>query len=1074
MKVSIGLVWAVWCIGILISQPLSAQFFETKVTESRIYRLSLSEAQKMGFKDFSDVSFYGYPGMLPQKLDSVQLQLQEIPALQQGNYLYVYLQGPHSILWRDQEAPQYIHHIYEDTLSYLIGKKTNPKRIQSFTLEGLNIQENPFLYRFFTHKEEKTNILNSGKSWYSNPIRQGQSLNINFGIKSESGKPWLVRGKVMGQSQSTASMRVLTGDQLLQEVQFTPIPNTTYGLKGDEKPIGFEFLPIGGQLAQLRFTFQGTGSGYLEHVIVGVPYSQPEWKNGIFESERIQEIPLPSHQLVWEISDFHQPKNFSGTAGIGKKWAIFSESSVADLSIFGMKNLGLRQNSKASELLILAPSQLLFSASRLQAHKESLGISTEVVNLQEIYHSFGYGNSDLTAVRNYIAWKYHPSKTLKNVLILGKGTFDYKGKLGGRPNLVPVYTSDNSLNPLTTYSSDDYLALIDWGQGEWEESRDGDELLQIGVGRIPVINGAEATIVVDKIIRYETQSLFGTWNRNLTFLADDGDNNIHLRDGESLSTYLEENHPDFLLQKLYLDRFEQEDLGSSQASPQAKKELQKVLEEGTLLLNFIGHGNETTLTAEEIFKVADLQDWPEMEVLPVWMTATCEFGRFDNPFLRSAAEELLIAKNKGALALLSTGRPVFSSVNFSLNSAFVQQVFNRENDQFQDLGSIYKNTKNNSQNGSLNRNFSLLGDPSLRLALPELNVEILELKSSDGLETDSLKANQEITLIAEIQDPLTHARIVGFEGEYLIEVYDKPEIHKTLGNESNPVSFPEESNRIFKGTGEVKNGVLESRFWIGKTIDLKLGEGKIRILAHSHTKASAGMGIKSILIGEENPIISSDLEGPEIEVKINNQEGPYLFSSQSVPIDLRFQDQSGVNSSSMDPQQLLSIQINENAPEYIGNLYVADNGDYKTGSLSTRANGLKEGFNTVTFRAWDNVGNGSEHKVPIEVRGSNQLKILSHKVYPNPSSEIAYFELTHNRPGETLLLKIDLYSLGGEILFSESFRYVKAKEKIENLTWKFFQSRTKYPAKGTYIYKLTLLTETDIASDHVSGKLVIE
>ncbi|WP_051287113.1 type IX secretion system sortase PorU [Algoriphagus mannitolivorans] len=1075
MKVSAWLVWFACGLGLLNSERASAQFFETKITESKIYRLSLSDARKLGFNDLSQVSFFGYPGMLPQKLDSSQLQLQEIPAFIKGENLYVFLQGPHSIDWKENESPKYIHHHYEDTLSYLIGKSSNPKRLQSGFSGTANIPNNPVLFRFFTHKEEKTNLLNSGKTWYSNPIRQGQSLNLNLGLKTQSDHPWLVSGEVMSQATTSSSIRILTGDQLLHEVQFSPLPNTTYGLKGDARTFNFDFLPNGKQLSQLRFTFQGNSSGgFLDYVLVGVPYYRNEWENGVFESEKIQEIPIPTDRMVWEVSDFFQPKRWEGTSGNGKKWAIFFENSIPSLSIYGTKNLGLRLNSKKSELLIIAPPQLLFSASKLQSHKESLGVSCEVVNLQDIYNSFGYGNSDLSAIRNFIAWKYHASKTLKNVLILGKGTFDYKGILGGRPNLVPVYASRNSLNPLTTYSSDDYFAQIDWGQGEWVESREGDEKLQIGIGRIPVINGLEAGIVIDKIIRYETVPSFGAWKRNLTFIADDGDNNIHLRDAESLSKYLNENHPDFLIQKQYLDRFEQLTSGSSQSSPQANAELQKALEKGTLLLNFIGHGNETTLTAEEIFSVADLKDWPEMDLLPIWMTATCEFGRFDSPFLRSAAEELLIAKNKGAIALLSTGRPVFSSVNFTLNNAFIQNAFLRDSDRYLDLGTIYKNTKNNSQNGPFNRNFSLLGDPSLRLPLPELRIEILDLKTAGGSKSDTLRANQEVVLRAEIRDPISNSMIAGFEGEYLIEIFGKPETQMTLGNESNPVSFSEESNRIFKGKGEVKGGTLESRFWVGKNIDLDLGEGRIRIVAKSSNNSFEAMGVKATTVGGENPSPDSDQVGPEIQLKLNLQDPPFLFHSRSVQMELKLNDQSGVNASSFNPNQLLSYQINEDSPVFLGDLYVAENGNFKSGYLSTRIEGLKEGFNTLTIRAWDNLGNGSVYQVPVEIRGSDQIRILSHKVFPNPSSDIANFELTHNRPGETLLLKIDLYSLGGEILFSESFRYVKTLEKIENLTWNFFQGQTKYPAKGTYIYKLTLLTETDFTSDQVSGKLVIE
>src|SRR5690606_1196999 len=225
-------------------------------------------------------------------------------------------------------------------------------------------------------------------------------------------------------------------------------------------------------------------------------------------------------------------------------------------------------------------------------------IYSEVAYLEDIFDAFGYGNPDLTGIRNFIAWHYHQGGQLQNVLILGKATFDYKGILGGRPKLVPIYTSRNSLNPLTTFSSDDYFALLEFGQGEWEESREGDEHMQIGVGRLPVINAHEARIVVDKIIDYESKPKAGDWKKTVAFFADDGDNNIHLRDSEAHASYLDKNHKEYKQLKLYLDRFKQENARKTQSSPQAESVLEETLEQGILLLNFIGHGNEATLTAE--------------------------------------------------------------------------------------------------------------------------------------------------------------------------------------------------------------------------------------------------------------------------------------------------------------------------------------------------------------------------------------------------------------------------------------------------------------------------------------------
>lgn len=320
--------------------------------------------------------------------------------------------------------------------------------------------------------------------------------------------------------------------------------------------------------------------------------------------------------------------------------------------------------------------------------------------------------------------------------------------------------------------------------------------------------------MVEKIIRYETNPIRSPKSAAVTLLADDADNNIHARDAEAHASYLTENHPEFHLKKLYLDRFEQESSGTTQRSPQAKDALKSTVDEGTLILNYIGHGNETTLTAEEIFKVSDLADWGKQKDLALWVTATCEFGRHDSPFIRSAAEELLFAINKGAVALLTTGRPVFSSVNFALNEAFIEAVFQKKEGQFQSLGAIFKDTKNRSLNGSLNRNFSLLGDPSLKLALPELEVKISSIEDvRKEIQADTLKAFQEVRLTAEIIDPLTQAFQAGFNGDFQLEIRDKPVKLETLGDESNPFQFEEEAVLIFKGQGTVESGILEASFF---------------------------------------------------------------------------------------------------------------------------------------------------------------------------------------------------------------------------------------------------------------------
>jgi hypothetical protein len=1057
-----------------------SDFFQFKIRTQGVYKISAQEAAKLGFTTLSEVSVFGYPGMLPQKLQPEQLELQEIPSMEIDGSLYFFLSGPNSLAF-SEEGIRYTHHLYSDSLSYLIGKKANPKRISE--LQGQSTPADPSLiwYSFKTSKEEKSNILNSGRGWFSDPIRQGQSFNVNLGLRSETNSPWILNGRLMAQSFSSSTMRVLTGDQLLSEVEFSPIPNTTYGIKGRTVDFDLKISPSTNSLSQLRFTFQGNGSesaGFLDYVVVGVPFANDKLTEGIFESESPKAISLKPTFKTWEVSNIFKPLAFgntSGTSATGRKWVIFSPEKTTEIKEFKSISMDLRKTEVSPELLIITSPLLRSTANKLRNHKERIGVKTIVASTEEIFQAFGYGNPDLTAIRNFIAFTYQANKSLKNVIILGKGTFDQKRKLGGRPNLVPIYSSRESLNPLTTFSSDDYYGLIGWGQGQWEESREGDEQMQIGVGRLPAINFAEANEMVEKIIRYETNPFRTSKSSTVTFLADDADNNIHIRDAEVHANYLSENHPEFLLNKLYLDRFEQERSGTTQRSPQAKDALKKTLDEGTLILNYIGHGNETTLTAEEIFKVSDLADWAKQEELALWVTATCEFGRHDSPFIRSAAEELLFAQNKGAIALLTTGRPVFSSVNFTLNEAFIEEVFKKEEGQYQTLGSVFKNTKNRSLNGALNRNFSLLGDPSLKLALPELEVKITSIEdATKEIRADTLKALQEIVLKAEIIDPLTQSFQAGFNGEYQIEVRDKPVASKTLGDESSPFEFEDEAVLVFRGQGKIESGILQARFLVPKGINPEFGKGKLRIRGWDSSTGLQAMGSLSPLVGGKKLTNNQDTSGPQIIPKVNAQnEGPFIFSSPNLTIEAALIDQSGINVSGYIPGQDLTIQLNDQSPIILNEHYLATNGSYQEGTFRIYLEGFVEGKNSVTIRAWDNVGNESMKIFEVEIKGSQTIQILGHKVFPNPATIESNFEIKHNRRGENLNLTLEVYSLTGQILFSESFRLIKAEEIIQNLTWIFLQRQTKYPAKGTYIYKLELQSESDLTSDSVSGKIVI-
>jgi hypothetical protein len=525
-----------------------------------------------------------------------------------------------------------------------------------------------------------------------------------------------------------------------------------------------------------------------------------------------------------------------------------------------------------------------------------------------------------------------------------------------------------------------------------------------------------------------------------------------------------------------LDRYEQTKSGGRQESPAAKKAILESLNSGTLLLNYVGHGNETTLSAEEIFKVQDLENWPNQTQLPLWFTATCEFGRHDSPFIRSAAEELLFADSKGAIGLLSTGRPVFSSVNFTINEAFIQALAAAGKLGGTDLGSLYRQTKNESLNGSYNRNFSLLGDPSLRLALPESSVRIEKLSTLNNQSAvDTLSTLIPMKLTAAVIDPLTQAFLSSIQGNFRLEIWGQATKSKTLGDENAAFEFSEENQRVFSGEGEVRNGKIESQFILPEGLGNSREKIQIRIQVWDKDKKiqAAGVGSFPILNQKKGDL---DQNGPQITAEIDGQgiaNIPPIFSTQ-VRVVLTFRDPSGINSSALLPDKTMQLRINQGPPQQIYQTYRAIEGSFEKGTAQVLLTGLKEGKNTVEVLAWDNFGNRGIYSFSLEVQNSEQLQVISHQIYPNPSNTNASIRFQHNRPQETLQAIWTVYSQQGQVLFSEKRRFVNAEEEIVGWNWIFFQSKTKYPAKGTYIYNLTLQSESSQEVDSVSGKLVIQ
>ena len=378
-------------------------------------------------------------------------------------------------------------------------------------------------------------------------------------------------------------------------------------------------------------------------------------------------------------------------------------------------------------MLIVTHANFLETAQDFANYKtEEKGILTKVVTVDQVYNEFSSGAQDITAIRDMAKMLYDRSANFKFLLLFGDASYDYKNRIKENTNYVPTYQAYESMNDIKTYTSDDYFGFLEDTEGTWSESGQN-HTLDIGVGRFPIQTIEQATGIINKIKNYHNKELYGNWKNEITFVADDGDDNLHMKDANSLASDINQNFSEYNANKIYLDAFVQTSSAQGETSKTASEEINRQLDRGTFIVNYTGHGGEIGWTQEQILTVPQINSWTNKQ-LPLFVTATCEFGRYDDPVRISGAEYTLINPNGGAIAIISTTRPVYASSNKQLNDQFYKAVFLPNKDgSMPTLGEVMISTKNNSLNGVYNRNFSLLGDPSLTLAYPQETVKITHL-----------------------------------------------------------------------------------------------------------------------------------------------------------------------------------------------------------------------------------------------------------------------------------------------------------------------------------------------------------
>jgi hypothetical protein len=459
------------------------------------------------------------------------------------------------------------------------------------------------------------------------------------------------------------------------------------------------------------------------------------------------------------------------------------------------------------------------------------------------------------------------------------------------------------------------------------------------------------------------------------------------------------------------------------------------------------------------------------QLLPLFVTATCEFGRHDDPRIISGGEYLLHNPDGGAIGLVTSSRPVFSSTNYLLNEALYQYIFSKEEGNYLDMGTIFRNTKNASLNGSINRNFSFLGDPSMKLAYPEHRIQV-------GLDTtmmspgDTLNALEKVKFVGEVvrEDGTT---IDDFNGTLMATIFDKTVSLETLGNEGPTMKY---STRwpIFRGEASVTGGRFEFTFIVPKNITYDIDHGKISLYAYNsgRTFDANGSGIE-YLIGGIDPDPVPDNQPPDIVLYINDT----TFKNGGITgPDIRLiavlADESGINISGNDPEKEIAGHLDDEMRYTLNNYYIADLDTYQSGRVTFPIDGISTGHHRITVQASDTYNNSSDAEIEfLVVEGPLTIdKLMS---YPNPFRDYTRIAFEHNRAGDDLEIIAAVFTVNGQKIKEYKTIRNNAESRIEVFEWNVAGRYEQTMNSGLYILRIQLRSVKDGALEEASLKLVM-
>lgn len=1084
----------------------SGRWVKVRVSGTGMHRVSASQLKSMGFKDASKVNVYGYGGnIISSALTAAQpddLPMQPVVRLSDGGIVFY---GVGTVAEYIDDKGQLSHEQnYFSTASYYYlsdreTDKTTPEAIEpSGTVSGDIIDAVPVMV---VHEREleaagPTGRILLGEDFRSvtkqnfsleMPGRKAETpveLTVRMGAKSAGGTN-VYSVTANGAHAGDVNISGLRGSYSEVHSVLDSLKTTITPLDNSEKlDIEVAYTPSGAQVVYMsRMDFikvTYTRSLHFANDEIAFSYAS---RNG---DETLRITGGDATTQLWDVTDAAAPRRINVTPGSdgslqfnafpgARKYIAFTPAGVTD-EVSGsvqVRNQDLHA-LETPDMVIISPEQFLNQALRIaQMHSDDDGMDVVVLKPEDVYNEFSSGSPDASAFRKLLKmWYDRDPEKIKYCLLMGRATYDNRQltatvKNAGYPRL-PIWQSVNSSSETSSFCSDNFIGMLD----DCERLAMGTAKVRVAVGRMPVKNASEATQAVDKLINYVESSDLGSWRNQVMVIADDADGGDHLRQAQKVITAMEGqgNGENFMYERLYLDSYPLGTASTSKSYPDARKRMFKILNDGVGFIDFIGHGNPTSLTHENLLTYTDVTSMTNKR-LPIMLAATCEFMRFDSDNI-SAAEIMWLNNKGGTIAFIAANRKVYITQNGMFNEAIGKNFFRRDaQGHARRLGDVYIGGLNDYPSTDDNRHrYALMGDPALKIVSPELCVAIDEIDGvaladiHDAGDYPVLTARSKVKVKGRVTDA-DGALLADFNGRVVPTVFDAERAittygHPSVGEDDGKVmTYNDRKNRLFTGSFAVKGGLWEATVIIPEEIDNNYSPALLNMYAYSDDLREAnGATTQFYVYGYADDSEDRDTTDPEIlGIGLNSymfRDGGIVNSSPLFVAKVR--DDSGINiSSSGIGKQMTLIVDGRRVYEDLVDQFTPDPDDYLAGEVQYTIPTLDDGDHQLMFTVWDNAGNNTSRTLNFKVKSDMQPSV---NVYTDASPATAgvTFYVAPDLPLEGTHCHIGVYDLSGRMIWDAQAVDSGNPATPMQARWDLTDRGGARVARGIYIYRCTV------------------